>query len=193
VTKQGRFSRIVGMFLGLGFGGLVLLLGPFNNGFFPIGPAVAGQSSSTTTTTVPQPGCNSDADCDDDDGCTTDTCTDAGCVHTDATGFDAVSCKLTAIQDLLNSTPPDQRGGDRLGTKLSGRITGAIAKLEAARAADAGSKKQKARLKAVNKLIKNFTNLVQHGLAKGKIDPTVAAQLLDLANGASSGVVPLRS
>jgi hypothetical protein len=96
------------------------------------------------------------SDCEDNDPCTAESCdAGGGCLHDEATGFDAVTCRFDRSTFAITGT----LGADSRTSKLLVRIfTQMDAKMEAARTAVSAAAVKKAR-RRVDAVIRKLTAL----------------------------------
>jgi hypothetical protein len=144
--------------------------------------------TSTTSTTLGSVVCDP-PDCNDGNSCTDGVCDpERGCVYTDRTGFDAITCRLESIVNVLATAPVDDVGGP--GTR--GRFQGKLAKIQ--RMVDLGKqltgKRQTTKLRRANKLLTAFIHTVEKGEHRGKVKENVGKEMTDLASSAQSSLRP---
>lgn len=144
---------------------------------------------TTTSTTLHNTAACDPPDCQDGDACTDDSCdAERGCVHDQRTGFDAVTCRLDAIVGLLQAAPPDEVGGAAMRGKFQAKVGKVHRMVDAGRSAS--GKRQIGKLRKANKLIGAFILTVEKGQHKGKVKEPVASEIINLASGAQSSLLP---
>ena len=114
----------------------------------------------------------------------------AGCQSEPVHDYDAVTCRLDTIADVLGSS------GSAVGTPaVEKRFAGQIDKIhrlvDGARASSGG--RALAKLKRANHFLAFFTRKIDKGVRRGKIDAAVGQRLLSLAKGASDQLLPLQT
>jgi hypothetical protein len=145
-------------------------------------------AATTTTSTLPSPVTCDPPDCNDVNACTEDVCDpERGCVHTDRTGFDAITCRLQMIVDVLASAPADDVGGPATRGKFQAKVTKVQRMVDAGR--NVSGKRQVAKLKRANKLLTAFIHTVEKGEHRGKVKGPVGKEMTDLASGAQSSLL----
>jgi len=111
-----------------------------------------------------------------------------GCVHDERAGFDAVTCRLDSIVGLLQTAPLAEVGGPVMRGKFQAKVGKAQRMVDAGRATS--GKRQVGKLKKANKLIGAFILTVEKGQHKGKVKEPVASEMINLASGAQSSLLP---
>jgi hypothetical protein len=132
------------------------------------------------------------AGCDDGDACTDDGCSEAGaCVNTQKTSFDALSCRLQAMQAAL-----DGAAADDVSEKVRKKTRTTLGKLVAkvTKASDPGTKCKTAR-KLVGSIRGPLRKLQRtlNRLAGRQIDAALATTLATLAGETASKADEVRS
>src|SRR5262249_22918178 len=103
------------------------------------------------------------------------------CLDT-AVGLDAARCRLDTMSRDLGTADEADLGGAKLAKKPSAKGNRARTPL---RAPDPGEAKK---LRAAAKQVKQFANLLGHGMSIGKIHGNVAGELSSLASAVASEV-----
>jgi Dictyostelium (slime mold) repeat len=131
-------------------------------------------------------------DCDDGNACTSNDCDPArGCVPTDARDFASVGCELDNISAALATASPTDIQA-RVLANIQRPLAKARTKLDAAEAAGAGKKAQKA-LAVVKAQAKKIRRVVKKAVRKRKVAPALADLLLGASDGASKAAQTLRA
>jgi hypothetical protein len=104
-------------------------------------------------------------------------------------GIDAVSCRLGELLETIGAIPDTQLGGPQAKNRLTKRLSRALRIMENVRTANgriatAGPKKARG---LINTIIKD----IQHGISKGKIDPSTGNSLLAMLNSVLDNLQPL--
>jgi hypothetical protein len=103
------------------------------------------------------------------------------CADPTFSAYDALLCRLSALQLSLTEAPADRLGGKKAARRLARRAPRALRAVEQARAGRRVEKKLAAALRQVAALIVG----VQRGLDRGRIDSTLGTRLLDLGTAAA--------
>jgi Dictyostelium (slime mold) repeat len=148
-------------------------------------------SVSTTSTTAP-PACDpaSPTACQDGNSCTRDSCDPTlGCVHTPVVGVDAVSCRLGELLETTGPIPDTELGGAQAKNRLTKRLSHALRIMDKVSTAKgrlviAGPKKARS-------LIKTVVRDLQHGVSRGKVDPSTGNSLIAMLGSALDNLQPL--
>jgi hypothetical protein len=110
------------------------------------------------------------------------------CVHAPFTDVRSVTCRLATIESDLGKVAADQVGGVPARNRLVARI--ALVHHTVDMAGTPGSRRATRILKRAGRLLKSFMNTVNRGKRSGKIHSDVADQVLTLASGASTNLLP---
>jgi hypothetical protein len=129
------------------------------------------------------PPCASDASCYDGDPCTVDLCESIGCIR----GLyvpDFVVCKLNRlgqrlgmVQEVVRSTPPRTLGGLSMAQRLKHHLARARELLRKAANERLPDRQRRKALKRACTQLDAFSDAVEHGQARGRVDLAVAARI----------------
>ncbi len=136
--------------------------------------------SGTSSTTSTRPECSAGDTCDDNDACTVDACNAGHCDHERKTGTDAATCVFEQLDADLTDAGASNLGGPARATALLAKVSKARSLAEASRSLT--GRKHLKKLKAANKQVTAFTNLVTKGEKQHKIAAPLADRLLGLAS-----------
>ena len=147
-------------------------------------------ASTTTSTTAPPATCDP-PDCNDDDLCTEDACDPAaGCTHQPRVGFEAVTCRLDTLSNMLAAAPSGDVGGPVLQRRYEAKIRKARHLVDVAEKLSA--RRQAGKLKRATTMLDAFVRSVQRAEQRGKIPPELADRLVAIASSAEAQLLPLR-
>src|SRR5262245_5401322 len=124
-------------------------------------------TTSTTTTTVPWPD---------------------GCLFQPLSGYDQIWCNLDTLLQVLADEPSDAYGGGVTLARLQRRITRArdlVAKAQ-------GGSRTRRHLRLARQQLVLFNKLVQRQQRRGRIEPDVGGDLVDLEGGAARAIDDVR-
>jgi len=143
---------------------------------------------------VPSTLCLDATACDDHDGCTDDACTAGACVSTPKPGFEAVSCRLDAVDAALAAAAPTDLN-PKWKAKLQRLSRGVRAKLQLAIAADQvqNMKKQRKMLKGTTARAKAMRKAITKGVHLNKVSATLGVTLQGLLGGGIDALTGLLS
>jgi hypothetical protein len=127
------------------------------NQMLPVCGSVTNPPTGTTTTTLP-----------------------AACVANTGSDLDAVVCRLSLLRALLQGTPASSLGGKHAARRLKGRVVKALGLVETARKGRRVAKKLKAAARQLDRLERS----VRKAMGRGKIQPSLAESIIDLAGSA---------
>ncbi len=130
------------------------------------------------------------SDCEDNDPCTAESCdAHGGCLHDEATGFDAITCRFDRSTFAITGT----LGADTRTSKLLVRIfTQMDAKIEAARTAVSTAAVKKAR-RRVDAVIRKLTALTKRLPHRRVLPPALADELTAEIGQALDAAVQVRA
>src|SRR6059058_4898486 len=157
-----------------------------------VGGATTTTTTTTTTITTTLPPVLACATaCDDHDPCTIDTCAEEGCDHTPETGFNAVMCRLDALDTVLHGLPRLALGGRRLASSLQLRV--AFARRLVDSASTAAGRRAVRNLVRAERVLARFAAAVRRGTIRGKIARVAAGNVLALSTDAVQQLPALRA
>lgn len=163
------------------------------SGYKPSAPYVATITNvsepTTTTTTLPGTVC-APGECDDHDACTVDACVGGACQHTEATGVDAVRCRLARLTAALDDVHPTTAPGRRVVARMFKVVNTVEPALEAFAA---GGKDAPRRLKRAINALNKFATLVDRGAKLTIMSPADGDNLRTLAGDAYDQLVLIGS
>ena len=105
-------------------------------------------------------------------------------MHDDATGTDAVTCRLDTLDADLTAAGAGNLGGATRAAALRSRVGKAKNLVERSRSLS--GKKALKKLKGANKQVGMFVQLVKRGQSRTKIAASLAQQLLSVAGDAAA-------
>jgi hypothetical protein len=143
--------------------------------------------STTTTTTLPGTGCTT-ADCDDQDACTFDSCVGGTCRHDEATGVDAVRCRLARLTAALDDVRPTTAVSRHIVKRMFKIVNTVEPALEAFAA---GGSDANRRLQRAERALNRFSAIVDRGVHLSVIPAPDGDTLRTLAGDAYDQLVLL--
>ena len=155
------------------------------------GATTTTTTTTTTITTTLPPVLACATACDDHDPCTIDTCAEEGCDHTPETGFNAVMCRLDALDTVLHGLPRLALGGRRLASSLQLRV--AFARRLVDSASTAAGRRAVRNLVRAERVLARFAAAVRRGTIRGKIARVAAGNVLALSTDAVQQLPALRA
>jgi hypothetical protein len=111
-------------------------------------------------------------------------------MHQPHVGFEAVTCRLDTLTNVLTTAPSSDVGGPVLQRRYQAKIRKARHLVDIAE--KLSGRRQAGKLKRATAMLDSFIRGVQRAEQRGKIPPAVADQLVAVASSAEAQLLPLR-